>query len=183
MTAGMIPPIAGPWILAQMNVSRLREPIDAPRLLPFVERIAAVNALADAAPGFLWREEDGTGPGNLGHRPFGDEVIYNLSLWRDVESLAAFTYGPEHRVVMQDRDDWFLPAAGVTYVLWWVPADSDMFGIASTVSSSAAQEHTSWQTCQRRRRTPQTVVASHCWCLLLVLQAALEHIDSTSKVH
>ncbi len=118
----MIPPIAGPWILAQMNVSRLREPIDAPRLLPFVERIAAVNALADAAPGFLWREEDGTGPGNLGHRPFGDEVIYNLSLWRDVESLAAFTYGPEHRVVMQDRDDWFLPAAGVTYVLWWVPA-------------------------------------------------------------
>ena len=96
-----------------MNVSHLREAIDSPRLLPFVQHIAAVNALADAAPGFLWREQDGTGPGNLGHRPFGDEVIYNLSLWSDVESLADFTYRSAHGVVMQDRDEWFLPAAGV----------------------------------------------------------------------
>jgi Domain of unknown function (DUF3291) len=41
--------------LAQVNVSRLLDPLDSERLRPFVERLERVNAAADAAPGFLWR--------------------------------------------------------------------------------------------------------------------------------
>lgn len=64
------------WQLAQMNISRLLEPVDSPRLQPFVARLAEVNALAEASPGFIWRQVDGDGPGNnLGTRPFGDDIL------------------------------------------------------------------------------------------------------------
>src|SRR5580692_175933 len=49
------------YVLAQVNIGRLREPLDSPRLAGFVAALDPVNAAADAAPGFLWRlqTEDG----------------------------------------------------------------------------------------------------------------------------
>ncbi len=41
--------------LAQLNVARLLEPLDSPRLAQFVAALDEVNAAADAAPGFVWR--------------------------------------------------------------------------------------------------------------------------------
>ena len=41
--------------LAQLNIARLRNPIDAPETRGFVEELEPVNALADEAPGFVWR--------------------------------------------------------------------------------------------------------------------------------
>ena len=112
-----------PWLLAQLNLSRLLAPVDSPRLEPFVARLAEVNALAEASPGFVWRQVDGDGPGNnLGTRPFGDDVLVNLSVWRDVESLVAFVYRTAHGAVMQRRDDWFHPPLEPMTVLWWIPA-------------------------------------------------------------
>jgi hypothetical protein len=42
-------------VLAQVNVARLREPLDSPLLADFVAALEPVNATADAAPGFIWR--------------------------------------------------------------------------------------------------------------------------------
>src|SRR6516225_1066963 len=49
------------YVLAQVNVARLRAPLDSPLLADFVADLDPVNATADAAPGFLWRlqTEDG----------------------------------------------------------------------------------------------------------------------------
>src|SRR6185503_11091105 len=41
--------------LAQLNVARLLAPLDAPETAEFVAALAPVNALADAAAGFVWR--------------------------------------------------------------------------------------------------------------------------------
>ncbi len=41
--------------LAQANIARLLAPIDDPLLAGFVARLDDINALADAAPGFVWR--------------------------------------------------------------------------------------------------------------------------------
>ena len=41
-----------------MNVALPREPLDSPALAEFVANLEPVNALADAAPGFVWRLED-----------------------------------------------------------------------------------------------------------------------------
>jgi hypothetical protein len=49
------------YALAQVNIARLREPLDSPRLADFLAALDPVNAAADAAPGFIWRlqTEDG----------------------------------------------------------------------------------------------------------------------------
>ena len=49
------------FVLAQVNIGRLRAPLDSPQLAGFMAALDPVNALADAAPGFVWRlqTEDG----------------------------------------------------------------------------------------------------------------------------
>lgn len=81
--------------LAQVNIARLVASLDDPQLADFVAALEPVNAAADAAPGFVWRlqAEDGDA---TAVRAFdwdvGDSagVIVNMSVWRDVEHLAAF---------------------------------------------------------------------------------------------
>lgn len=110
------------WALAQLNISRLLEPVDSARLAAFVEQLPHVNALAEAAPGFLWRDKDEAGTSNLANRPFGDDMLVNLSLWHDVDTLAAFVYRTFHGQMMRRRDEWFHPPVESMVVLWWVPA-------------------------------------------------------------
>jgi hypothetical protein len=109
------------WALAQLNISKLLEAVDSPRLAAFVEQLARVNALAEAAPGFLWRDKDEAGDSNLSNRPFGDDILVNLSLWRDAETLLAFVYRTFHGQMVRRRDEWFHPPMEPMVVLWWVP--------------------------------------------------------------
>jgi hypothetical protein len=46
-----------------------------------------------------------------------------LSLWVDVESAYAFTYGGLHGTALNRRDEWFEASAHPTVVMWWVGAD------------------------------------------------------------
>jgi hypothetical protein len=41
--------------LAQLNIGRIPAPLDSPVLAGFVDNLEPVNAIADAAPGFVWR--------------------------------------------------------------------------------------------------------------------------------
>ena len=85
-----------------------------------------VNALADAAPGFIWRlqTEDGNA---TAVRAFdwlqdgGPGVLMNMSVWESVETLAAFVYSDEHKRVLRRRREWFEPMTQAYTALWWVP--------------------------------------------------------------
>ena len=106
--------------LAQLNVARLREPIDAPESAEFVDALAPVNALADAAPGFVWRLQTDDGDATS-IRVFDDDlVIVNMSVWESIESLRAYVYRSDHREVLRRRRDWFQPWDGPHLVLFWV---------------------------------------------------------------
>jgi hypothetical protein len=110
------------WQLAQLNIAMPLEPLDAPRLADFVAELEPVNALADAAPGFVWRlqTEDGDATSIRG---FGDDrILVNLSVWESVHALAGFVFGDEHIEVMRRRRQWFEPMREAYTVLWWVPA-------------------------------------------------------------
>ncbi|MEU7386921.1 DUF3291 domain-containing protein [Streptomyces tanashiensis] len=108
--------------LAQLNVAKLRFPLDDPRVAPFVEMLDPVNDAADAAPGFVWRlVEDGEADAT-GLRPLGDDVIVNLSVWETQEALWDFAYRSGHLEVMRKRRDWFHRHVEAHLVLWWVPA-------------------------------------------------------------
>jgi hypothetical protein len=108
--------------LAQLNIAHLREPLDHPDLEPFVANLDGVNAEADAALGFVWRLEDEESGNATDLRPWGDDMIVNLSVWTDMESLRTFVYAPGHVEVLRQRRQFFTPRQGPHMVLWWIPA-------------------------------------------------------------
>ena len=108
--------------LAQLNIGRIVAPLDSPQLDGFVARLEEVNALADGAPGFVWRfqTEDGNA---TALRPFDDEcMLVNFSVWESAEALHTFVYRTQHAEVMRYRREWFERLDQPFTVLWWVPA-------------------------------------------------------------
>lgn len=109
------------WHLAQMNIARFVRAPDAPENADFHANLDRINALAEASPGFLWRLI-GEGNNATDIDVYDDpRVIVNMSVWTDMESLAAFAYRSGHRDIMRRRREWF-DAMEVSLVLWWVPA-------------------------------------------------------------
>jgi heme-degrading monooxygenase HmoA len=107
--------------LAQLNIARLRAPIDSPVLADFVARLAEINGLGERSPGYVWRLQDESGDATA-FRPFEPDVAVNLTVWESVEALRAFVYRSAHLEPMRRRRDWFLPFDGPYLVLWWIPA-------------------------------------------------------------
>jgi len=108
--------------LAQVNIGRVRAPIDDPLMKNFVDRLDDLNALADAAPGFVWRLQ--TSAGNATYfRPFpeDDRMLMNMSVWESVDALRAYVYHSGHADVMRRRREWFEVFSGMYLALWWVP--------------------------------------------------------------
>ena len=110
--------------LAQINIGRLVAPIDDPRIAGFVSQLDRVNALADAAPGFVWRLQSTSG--NATDIRYGDDpsILVNMSVWESLETLREFVYGPksEHLDVLRERAKWFEKMDKPYYCLWWISA-------------------------------------------------------------
>jgi hypothetical protein len=89
--------------LAQVNIARLKYPLDSPQLKDFVDALDPVNAVADAADGFVWRLQDESGDAT-GIPVLGDDwLIINMSVWRDTNALTAFMYQGQHRELLARR--------------------------------------------------------------------------------
>ncbi|WP_375738534.1 DUF3291 domain-containing protein [Pseudomonas boanensis] len=106
--------------LAQVNIAWMKAPLDTPQMADFVANLEPVNALAEAAAGFVWRLQDEGGDATA-IRPFGEDVLVNLSVWRDVASLTEFVYKSAHVEMLKRRKEWFERTAHAHQVLWWVP--------------------------------------------------------------
>ena len=106
--------------LAQLNVARMKEPLESPTMVDFVANLDRINALAEGSPGFVWRlqTEDGNA---TALRPLGADMLVNVSLWRDVESLNTYVYQSAHVEIMRRRKEWFERTREAYVVLWWVP--------------------------------------------------------------
>ncbi|MFD7814111.1 DUF3291 domain-containing protein [Streptomyces sp. NPDC059785] len=108
--------------LAQVNIARLKAPLDSPQLKDFVDALEPVNAVADAADGFVWRLQDDSGDAT-DIPVFGDRwLIINLTTWRDADALTAFMYQGLHRELLARRREWFERLQEAVTALWWVPA-------------------------------------------------------------
>ncbi|MER5860058.1 DUF3291 domain-containing protein [Streptomyces sp. NPDC059688] len=108
--------------LAQVNIARLKFPLDSPQLKDFVDGLDPVNAAADGSRGFVWRLQGDSG--NATDVPvLGDDwLIVNMSVWRDTDALTAFMYQGLHRELLSRRREWFERLAEAVTALWWVPA-------------------------------------------------------------
>ncbi len=112
--------------LAQLNIADARFETHQPEMAGFTDRIDLINALADTAPGFIWRLiDDGPEDGALSLRMEGQGpmTLVNMSVWADIESLFNFVYKTAHSKVMKDKSDWFDPIPRQHMVLWWVEDD------------------------------------------------------------
>lgn len=107
--------------LAQLNIARMRYPLDDPRMQAFVDRLDAINALADSAPGFVWRLQTADGDATAIDF-FGADTLVNMSVWQDVESLRDYAFRSEHKQVLASRQEWFERMQDAYAVLWWIPA-------------------------------------------------------------
>lgn len=109
--------------LAEVNIARLLEPLDSPRLKDFVAWLEPVNALADAAPGFVWRLVGDGGDDATALRILDDDwLIVNASVWAGPQHLRDFVYSDGHRAVLRRRREWFEKLGEAVTALWWVPA-------------------------------------------------------------
>ena len=107
--------------LAQVNIAQMKFPLDDPRMRDFVDRLEAINAFADHAPGFVWRlqAEDGDA---TAIDFFGADTLVNMSLWRDLDSLRDYAFRSVHKDVLARRQEWFERMQQPYSVLWWIEA-------------------------------------------------------------
>jgi heme-degrading monooxygenase HmoA len=107
--------------LAQLNIGIIRGPMDSPVMAEFAANLERINALAERSPGFLLRLQTEAGDATA-LRPFEDEnMLLNMSVWRDLESLNAYVYRSAHVEIMRRRREWFERMEQPFLVLWWVP--------------------------------------------------------------
>lgn len=97
----------------------------------FVDRLGDVYAAADGSAGFFARSirdvqtwEHSWGP-VIAPKCVPDGLSLNqlamtLSLWRDLESVAAFSYRGMHGDALSKRGEWFTKGPWPSYVAWWV---------------------------------------------------------------
>ena len=110
------------WHLAELNIARAVASVDGPELAEFVGGLAAINALADAAPGFVWRLT-GTDPDAPAAADTADpRLLFNMSVWETPEALFDYVYKSAHTGFMLKRRQWFEKPTEAYMVLWWVRA-------------------------------------------------------------
>jgi hypothetical protein len=121
--------------LAQVNVGRFIKPAEDPANADFMAALDHVNALAEASPGFVWRlKGEGNNATDIKPSQSDPNLAINMSVWENVEALAAFVYrNMDHRGVMRRRREWF-EEMKVYMALWWIPA-----GTLPTVEEAMAK--------------------------------------------
>jgi hypothetical protein len=108
--------------IAQLNVGRAVGPIDGASMAGFVARLEEINALAEASPGFVWRLQGDNGNATELLYTADPLFIVNLSVWRSIDELHAFTYASTHKELFRRRFEWFERRDTPNTVMWWQPA-------------------------------------------------------------
>lgn len=105
--------------VAQINIGTMVAPTDDPAVAEFMDALDRVNAVADAAPGFVWRLQTDEGNATSIH-VFPDPLqLVNMSVWESVDALKAYVYRSEHVEFFRRRAEWFVPDAK-RVALWHV---------------------------------------------------------------
>jgi len=107
--------------LAQLNVGRLRYPLDDPRMADFVNNLERVNGIADRSEGFVWRLKDDSGNATSIRAFENPLIIVNVSVWESVASLERYVWQTVHKRFYGRRHEWFEHFEGPYFVMWWVP--------------------------------------------------------------
>lgn len=123
--------------LAQVNIGRIRGPMDSEVMAEFAAALDPINAVADAAPGFVWRLQDDDGNATAIQVFDDDRMLINMSVWASLDTLADFVMHTEHRDYLRRRREWFERIEQPFVALWWVPAGH----VPTPVEAKARVDH------------------------------------------
>ena len=105
--------------IAQLNIGRALHPLDDTRMASFMNALAAINAIADRSPGFVWRMADESGAGNTNTTYTDDpQQIVNMSVWRTAEDLEHFGWKTAHHRIYNQKHSWFEKPTLAIFVMW-----------------------------------------------------------------
>jgi hypothetical protein len=109
--------------IAQINIGRILGPMDGPVMAEFAANLDRINAMADNAPGFVWRLQSDEGNATS-LRVYEDEMILiNMSVWESIEALHKYVYYTQHVEFIRRRKEWFERLTTPITTLWWVNAN------------------------------------------------------------
>ncbi|NVK33908.1 MAG: DUF3291 domain-containing protein [Rhodobacteraceae bacterium] len=117
--------------LAVYTYGPFLERANSPKIAGFFELEPSVLSSLEASPGFIARSGY---PGDPNMACWGEQVFprfwvdngdgwapSSLSLWQDIEHIAAATYHGMHGTAFRRGREWVVPAIDWPgYVLWWV---------------------------------------------------------------
>ena len=106
--------------LAQLNIGKLKYPIDHPEIAEFANNLDRINALAEASKGFVWRFKDESGNATDIHAFGNPLIIVNMSVWETLEDLKAFVFKSGHMQILKKRNLWFEKMPSAHMALWWI---------------------------------------------------------------
>ena len=106
--------------LAEVNIAKRLAPMDDPIMQDFVNNVDNMNAIADAAEGFIWRLQDEDKDEAI-HVFQDDSLIVNMSVWESLECLFNYTYNSGHIEVFKRKKEWFSKMKMMHMAFWYVP--------------------------------------------------------------
>ena len=110
--------------LAELNIGRLLAPTNDPRVREFMGALDFVNGLGKRMPGFVWMMEGSGEPGAGNTENCIDDdpqLIANLTVWEDVNSLEKFVWCTVHKQFCERRQEWFEILDAMHFVMWRIP--------------------------------------------------------------
>jgi hypothetical protein len=122
-------------IAALYTFGVFRERADHPANQGFHDRNDPILSIVSEAPGFIARagyEDEEDGPPEWGPQVWPRWYVERgdgwspatLSLWRDLESIAAFAYTGLHGEAVRLGREWFQLGTWPPLVIWWTEPDS-----------------------------------------------------------
>jgi len=107
-----------------------REPVEHPVNQGFHDRNDPILAAVERSDGFVARSgyDGDPGPASWGEQVYPDFYVERgdgwspetLSLWEDLESIAAFSYHGLHAEALRLGSEWMVTPEWPPYVIWWV---------------------------------------------------------------
>jgi hypothetical protein len=109
------------FYLAQINIAKMKAPIDSPIMAEFVANLDKINTIAESSKGFIWRLKDDTNNATS-IKVYDDEfLIVNMSVWENTDALFNFVYQSDHVEIFKKRKAWFEHMKEMHMALWYVP--------------------------------------------------------------
>lgn len=109
--------------LAQINIAKMKGPIDSPVMKEFVDNLDRINETAEQSQGFIWRLKDDKNNATSINVFDDDYLIVNMSVWENMQCLFNFVYRSDHMDIFKRRKEWFGKMKEMHMVNWYIRND------------------------------------------------------------